>query len=482
MPTPEIASPRDPALPDAPWLRGMAPLHEEHTIASLVHIDGVVPPDLHGTLYRVGPGKHEVAGHAYDHWLDGDGMVRAFRIAAGRVAFRNRWVRTPWFERETAAGRPLYLNFATPMRGGVLRALLQGGPKNPANTNVVRMGDRLLALWEGGRPFRLDPDTLDTLGEEDFDGVLGRRAFFSAHPHRDAASGDVYNVGTAMGPRSALDLWRLRPSGRLERAGRIALAKPFLVHDFGLTARHVVIVAGPMYLRPGRLVRQVLGRRSLLDCFVWHAGEPLRIFVVDRDDGRRVATYELDTAMMVHAANAYEDGDETVIDAILYTEGNPFASVNDAFRGRVPATPPGRLTRLRLRRDGTATREVVAAAGIDFPRTDERASSRRHRYVYALAFENETFGGSRLLKIDTTRGLVEAHDFGPGHHAGEPVFVPRPGGTAEDDGWLLSVVYDARDHHSFLGIVPAQRPGGSDTRVHLPFHSPLDFHGSFHPA
>jgi all-trans-8'-apo-beta-carotenal 15,15'-oxygenase len=470
------------ANPDAPWRRGMAPVYEEHALPSLDRIDGVVPDGLRGTLYRVGPGKHEVGGHTYDHWLDGDGMVRAFRIEGGRVSFRNRYVRTPWFEREAAAGRLLYLNFGTPMRGGLVRALLQGGIKNAANTNVLRVGDRLLALWEGGRPFALDPDTLATIGEEDFAGVLRRGAFFSAHPHRDAVTGDLYNIGSVVGRRPGLDVWRIRPTGQLEPAGRIALPKPFLVHDFCLTARHIVIVAGPNYMRLGRLVQHVLGRRSLLDCFAWHDQEPLRVFLIDRNGGRRVATYELDTAMMVHGANAYEDGDETVVDCVLYTEGNPFATVNEAFQGRVPTTPPGCLTRLRLRRGGKATRAVVARDGIDFPRIDERVSSRTHRYVYALRFENTSFGGSRLLKIDTERGTVQTHDFGPGHHAGEPVFAPRPGGQAEDDGWLLSMVYDARDHHSFLGIVPADRMGQDDTRVHLPFHSPLDFHGNFYAA
>jgi all-trans-8'-apo-beta-carotenal 15,15'-oxygenase len=321
---------------------------------------------------------------------------------------------------------------------------------------------------------------LATIGEETFDGALSRWSFFSAHPHIGATTGDLYNVGTVIGPRPGLALWRLRSTGRLERAGRLTLPKPFMVHDFGVTARHVVIVAGPLYMRLGRIARQVLGQRSLLECFAWHDDEPLRVFLLDRDDGRQVRSYELDTAMMVHAANAFEDGDETVVDAILYTEGNPFATVNDAFEGRVPTTPPGRLTRLRLRRDGRATAAAVAADSIDFPRIDERRSSREHRYVHALAFPNASFGSSRLLRIDTTSGAVRTHDFGPGHHASEPVFAPRPGGTAEDDGWLLSVVYDARDHHSFLGIVPADRLGEDETRVHLPFHSPLDFHGSFH--
>ena len=453
----------------------------EHDIASLDRIDGTVPPDLNGVLYRVGPGKHDVGGHTYDHWLDGDGMVRAFRFADGRVSFKNRYVRTPWFEKESRVGRPLYPNFATRSVGGLLKSALQGGPKNPANTNIVQIGGRLLALWEGGRPFRLDPDTLATEGEEDFGGALGRASSFSAHPHLDASTGDVYNLGMAFGRMPALNLFRLRPTGTLERLGQIPMPKPFMVHDFCVTARSVVIVAGPLYMNLRKMVGQILGRNSLLECFEWHGNEPLRVFVADRNGCDPVRTYELDTGMMVHGANAFDDGADTIVDCALYTQGNPLTIVDDAFQGRVPVTPPGQLTRIRLGGNGTARREMVAAEGIDFPRVDERKSSRAHRAVYALEFVNASFGSSRILQIDVETGRVRAHDFGPGCHAGEPVFAARPGGTAEDDGWLLSVVYDARDHHSVLGIVPADRFGQDDVRVHLPFHNPLEFHGNFYP-
>jgi len=452
----------------------------EHSLACVERLEGDVPKELRGTLYRVGPGKYDVGGHNYRHWLDGDGMVRAFRIADGRISFRNRYIETPWFLAEERAGRPRYLSLATPMRGGVLRAALQGGPKNPANTNIVAVGDKLLALWEGGRPFRLDPDSLETLCEETFSGALGRLAGFSAHPHVDAHTGDIYNIGSLFVPRPGLAVWCIKRGGACEQTARISLPKTYLVHDFGLTERHVVIVAGPIYMQPAKLIDQILGRTSLLECFAWHESEPLRVFLVPRDGGGRMRTYELEPASVIHAANAFEDGDETVIDCVLYTRGNPLTVVEDAFQGRVPETPPGQLARLRLGREGRASREIIAAPGIDFPRIDDRVSAARHRCVYALEFDAHSFGSGRILKIDTTTGSVSAHDFGASCHASEPVFVPRPGGTAEDDGWLLAIVYDARDHHSFLAIVRADRLGESDTRAHLPFHLPLDFHGSFH--
>jgi 9-cis-beta-carotene 9',10'-cleaving dioxygenase len=43
--------------------------------------------------------------------------------------------------------------------------------KNVANTSVVQWGGRLLCLWEGGEPYEIDPQSLDTIGPVDLTGV-----------------------------------------------------------------------------------------------------------------------------------------------------------------------------------------------------------------------------------------------------------------------------------------------------------------------
>lgn len=46
--------------------------------------------------------------------------------------------------------------------------------KNVANTSVLRWGGRLFCLWEGGDPYEIQPQTLDTLGRFDVVGGGGR--------------------------------------------------------------------------------------------------------------------------------------------------------------------------------------------------------------------------------------------------------------------------------------------------------------------
>ena len=172
--------------------------------------EGAVPTDLHGTLFRNGNGRFEHQGITYDHLFDGDGMISAFEFKGGKVHYSNRYVRTDEFEREEAAGRMLYRSFGTNLPGGFSRNFLKMHFKNAANTNVIFHGGKLLALWEGGWPHRLEPATLETLGRYDYGGVL-RNDFsfidrqitpelpFSAHPKVHPGSGELFNFGTAAG-------------------------------------------------------------------------------------------------------------------------------------------------------------------------------------------------------------------------------------------------------------------------------------------
>ena len=468
-------STQEPAGAGASPLRALDPMQGEHDIP-ITHVEGTLPPALAGTLYRIGPGHTDVFGHRDGHWFDGDGMVTGFFLQDGQARFRNRFVRTPYYLAEQAAGKRLYPGFATRRPGGFWRNLPQA-MKNPANTNALPFGDRLLALWEGGRPFALDLTTLNTLGEEDFGGGLPPGSFFSAHPHRDP-DGGIVNVGSLMGRKPALQARHVDPAGKARRLVRIPLDKPYMVHDFGLTPTKVVILAGPFYVDLSRMLGCLVGTRTIFDAFSWHDQEPMVVYVADRNGGS-VVRYELPTAMSFHVANAFDDQGDVVIDAGLYPDDSPLRTIDAGFHGRPSVDEGGQLMRIRLRPDGTATRHLLSDAFLDFPRIHPRLETQPYRYVYASEYRKDSYMSSRILKIDTATGDTHAHDFGAQGFPSEPVFVPRPGATREDDGWVLSLVYDSSDHHSYLAVVDGQNIEQLHARLHLPFHVPLTFHGNW---
>src|SRR3546814_8810828 len=80
-----------------------------------------------------------------------------------------------------------------------------------------------------------------------------------------------------------------------------------------------------------------------------------------------------------------------------------------------------------------------------------------------------TLAETRLFKHDLEKGSSAVHDFGPGRHPGEFVFVPRSADGAEDDGWLIGLVVNMNDETTDLVILNADDfTGSAQAVVHLP--------------
>ena len=182
---------------DAPTCHGGLENLDEEFDYWIDDVDGTVPADLEGTFFRNGPGRQRIGGTPYGHWFDGDGMIARFSFVEGAVHFKNSYVRTPKYLDETAAQKILYRGFGTQIPGG-LRANLLKPPANPANTNTIYHGGHLLAVNEGGRPWELDPGSLETLGEFDYDGNLSKTQVWSAHGKVHPGTGECFNFGAGI--------------------------------------------------------------------------------------------------------------------------------------------------------------------------------------------------------------------------------------------------------------------------------------------
>jgi carotenoid cleavage dioxygenase-like enzyme len=97
--------------------------------------------------------------------------------------------------------------------------------------------------------------------------------------------------------------------------------------------------------------------------------------------------------------------------------------------------------------------------------------------MYASANSDGADWLDEIVKVDVTSGDVKGWRE-PGCYPGEPVFVERPGATAEDEGAILSVVLDASTERSFLLVLDA---GSFEevARAEAPHHIPFGFHGQY---
>jgi all-trans-8'-apo-beta-carotenal 15,15'-oxygenase len=413
------------------------------------------------------------------HWFDGDGAVTAVRLAGGHAWGASRLVRTSGLEREEKAGRRLFGGYGTPLVRPV-RELLLGDMKNPANTSVLLWQGRLFATCEADKPYEVDPRDLSTFGETSLSGALVGP--FSAHAHRVPQRRAIYNFGLGHGRNTQVDAYELPDDGAARRIATFHLDGVRILHDFAATERHLVFAFSPLYLS---LLNTVVLRKAPVASAVWKASRGTEIVVVPIDTPSLVRRFQVDAFLFEHLVNAFDDGDRIVVDYTHYAHPDGLERfVGGLTSGRIDAPLRSEIRRMTLRagRDGIESEPVLRRA-VELPRVSPRVEGRRHRFTYYAGFADDGGPFQRVLKHDLETDRVDAYEPGRLRYAGEPVFVPRSGASDEDDGWILTMAYDARSDRSALEVLDARRiADGPVASCHFDHAIPFGFHGAWAPA
>lgn len=459
------------------WHRGFASMSGSRAFEPL-RIEGTVPASLSGTLYRNGPGLNERFGQPYDHWFDGDGAITAVRISNGSAFGAARLIETAAFLEEQNAGRHLYSGWSSrPPRP--LREYLLGRRKNPANVNVVVHQGGLLALGPSGVPLAFSREDLSTRGEVPL-GIAGMREV-GPHPHRVATRKTTYYFGQRVGPRSSLFVVEAPDGGNEREVARVPLGAPVLLHDFAMTERHAVFLVAPLTINAMHL----LFRGTVSDSLRWSPEEGTEAIVIPLDEGKEVIRFKIDPFFLLHTANAFEDENVIVLDAILSRD---FLSCLRWFQslptGTVTGAMDGALCRVSLKpHDRTGSVRVLCDGPCELPRVSPQVEGQRHRFVYSVAWSAGRTSADgmpdALARHDVSAGSVEVLSFPSDHWLSEPVFIPA-GGSDEDNGHVLVHVFDATSNSGYVAIIDSQRlSAGPVARLHLPFQVPFGFHGTW---
>ncbi|MBI1686289.1 carotenoid oxygenase family protein [Caulobacter hibisci] len=452
----------------ADWTLGFCDVETDIAPSSLTRLRGKAPADLAGALVRNGPARFRRPGGSVGHWFDGDGLVRRFSIQDGEARLSARFVDTPKRRADTAAGAVITPGFGTaPGPGAAL-----GGPDdaNAANTSVMMAGGELWALWEPGSPSVLDPVTLETKGFKTLRPDLKAMPFL-AHPRREP-NGRTWNLGLA-GRRAIV--WRLAADGSLEDAQLIALPRASYLHDFTATERHIVIVLQP-WVQERAGVPYIAG-------MAWKPELGTQVLVLDKADLSKRRVFDLPPFFFFHLGDAWEDADGAIrFDACIDDDPRGTAAAGEQLLRGVPfkGVAPPKLGFITLHADGKADLQRFDTIA-EFPRSDDRFAGRARRFsVHAAVGEpgKPVFHG--LAVRDWKSGREAVFDFGRRQLVEEMVFVPRPGGSEEFDGWLvgtsLNLDAQATELHAFDARRVADGPlvtWRSNTAL------PLGFHGIF---
>jgi all-trans-8'-apo-beta-carotenal 15,15'-oxygenase len=463
---------------------------EEELTGVPLALQGSIPDGLDGALYRNGPGRFERGGMRYAHPFDGDGHIVRLDIGPGGVRFSNRFVRTREFVAEKNAGRMLYRTFGTNLPGGLPANLLRLQIKNAANTNVVWHGGRLLALWEGGPPHRIDPHSLETLGVEAFDGRLRNRfpgplgwlarrlaahLPFSAHPRIDAETGELINFGLLFGRPNRLLVYRVDRDGRMAEPEPHTLSRYSFVHDLAVTRRWLC------FLLPHAdfdVPSALLGLKTPVGSLRIANDRPMQALLIPRSGGAmRTVALEDVPGFVFHIAQAFDGEDGTlVLDVVRYREYPVFDDFEALFREGRPGMVP-RLERITLEPgSGYCHLEPWSERAFELPVTAPDAFGEPRRHIYGIGAPPQRAAPflTAIQRLDTRTGEMRARDFGL-DLAGEPILVP---GTDGGEGWLLSLMHRAGRQQTDLVILHASSLEIQAT-ASLPCLVPVGFHGSW---
>ncbi|HKM71781.1 MAG TPA: carotenoid oxygenase family protein [Stellaceae bacterium] len=447
-----VSHTHSPASTGAPYLAGnFAPLKAEVTAFGL-DVIGRIPPELNGRFLKMGLNPVADPDPVSHHWFKGNGMAHGLRLLEGKVEWsRSRFV----VDRDVAVARE-----REPIGGPG-----QGTRDGNVNTSFMNAGGKLCAIVEAvSLPVELNYE-LESVRRTDFDGTL--EAGFSGHARFDPITGEHHAVAYEVGqPVRYISVGR---DGRATTKARIDLPHIPMIHDMAFTQSFIIVPDLPVTFQPEH--------SHTTFPWLWDERREARIGLLPRNgDVSRIQWFAPPRCYAYHFANAYDDGDLTIID--LPRHPKMFATYQNGPNEGRPI-----LVRWTLHRpSGRLTETVLDDRGNEFPRVNEGFRGQAYRYAYTAHHDRGFLLGGPAMKHDLERGTTEVHDFGPGQVTLEPVFVKKAGGVAEDEGWIMSYVYDPERNLSDVVILDAQDFDGEPVaRIRLPVRVPFGFHAAWTP-
>ncbi|WP_203290942.1 carotenoid oxygenase family protein [Maricaulis parjimensis] len=454
-----------------PWTLGFTDAPSEGFDGVARRLHGRLPRGLAGVLHRNGPARFSRNEWRYRHWFDGDGMVHAWRLTPGRdVSHTARFVGTRKWQNEEAAGRFLVPTFGSNPPGSI--GLRGPDDMNAANTSVMMLNGELMALWEGGSAWRLDPETLESRGSRDFHESL-RGVPFSAHPKIDP-DGTVWNFGQAAS-HDLLVLYQIGADGALRRAEMVDDIPGGMIHDFAVTDRSLVFLIGNLAFQRMQM--------PFLDSFGWDDSRGMRVVAIDKADWSRRRTWDMPPGFLFHVGGAWEDADGTIhVDAALSDDAEiATGHARDVMLG-TPQLEHQSISRMRLitlHPDGRAEQSVFSDVCAEFPQVDPRYTGLARRFTWHVGWpDGHMRGATQLVQRDLVSGATQRFDFGTDIVVEEPLFIPNGDRAEEGEGWLVHTALNKRERATELHVFNARHiEDGPVTSWRLPYACPLGFHG-----
>jgi len=449
-------------------------------------IEGEIPKELVGTLFRNGPGLLEIYGKKLNQFFDGDGLVYTVSFPGdGQVKLRHNFVGTKGFTEEQAAQKMIYKGafaIGNP-KGDSFYNPFDFDVKNVANTGVVNWGGETYALWEGGKPHKMKADNLATIGEvEEVLGTKLRVPQMAAHYRiwEGETEADKRLIGFSIESQASFPQNVNRAAFyEWDSQGKAAAVNNFDVpnatfgffHDCLVTENWYFLFQNPTSLNPQKLLTEYMfAKCALAETICMVDGKNAILHCLPRTEkARKIGqkAIELKPQFFFHHVNAFErENGEVVLDSLPWVFMDfsmNLDSVSPAFFNGGSRVEYTRFVVDPVRERCTQT--VLNNRVGEFPTMNNKYVGREYTHAYSagtVVKDDVKWGPNQCLVKHTSEPGNESPVkeqvwyYGERCFVQEPIFAPRPGGTAEDDGWVLQVVNDAGEETSKLHIFDAK--------------------------
>lgn len=473
-------------------------------------VKGELPQWLSGRLTRNGPGKTGFGDTQFNHLFDMSALIHQFIIHDGRVTYQSRFLQGDTYKKNLKANRIVVTEFGTGAYPDPCKTLFQRfmsffTPLNKRDitdnclVSVCHFGDELYAMTETNVMRRIDPETLETVGEKtNLDEYLMAVNTATAHPHVDP-DGTVYNMASSFaakgGPRYTIVKFpppavvNGKKKSSLDQARVVSSIpckhklQPSYYHSFGITENYYIFVEQPFVLNLKKFLLNAYLGKSFLAAMEWHSKEKTKFHVVRRDTGEILSTkYASDAFLTFHHTNAYEEDGHLVVDLCAIKSGDVISQflLKNLSQGDFQVSPSDlphhRRYVLPLRTQGTRTNtnlvtlkdtkctarkleddtifvegQVISPNIIDLPRINYKYNGKPYTFAYGVEVNPLGVQFSRLVKMNMRTGETQLwHE--EGKLVSEPVFVAAPDATREEEGVVLTTLLD-KNNPTFIALL-----------------------------
>lgn len=431
-------------------------------------ISGDIPHWLQGTLVRNGPINFSIDGRYNLHWFDGLAMLHAFTFANGSVHYSNKFLRSdaydavfkhhsfdyPGFANDPC--RTLFKRFFTFLISDSTRKIPN------ANINIAKIAEQYVALTETPLPVLFDPITLDTLGVLKYNDHLPQdKCWESAHPHYDEKQKCTISYLVKYGLKSSYIVYHVpENSNKRTTISEIAISNPSYMHTFAVTQNYIIFTEFPFRVKP---LDFISSGKAFINNFVWQPELGTQFIVIERDSGKEVYRGQTPAFFAFHHINAYEENEFIHLDIVCYQDIKVIEAIADLYKKNFSHQLDEAAVKTQVMRFSLSLKthaihsKVLFEKTAELPRINPQYDGLPYQFMYLCDVRDGSSEQDRacLYKIDnTTKKYLKWSDLFC--YPGEPVFIPMPNAVCEDDGVVMSVVFEQKNHRSFLLILDAK--------------------------